>query len=269
MKAWIDRYQKIVNGEIRVTDLSVRELKEYLDNSKELSNSKETHDDCFDKESLQKRVAESVLRHHKLYAALRNEFENLGDKDALRDANMQSQMDDPLVLAPAYLIAHIPWRPFCLNKEWIATENNLLLLVPTWEDDRVAAIFQTKYNGQKDPRIANEQRDFLLNALKGAGISQLKADPATETAQAIGTAAILLSYHGNHDEDFYDGTDVVRNFHPSQGIDIVTVWNQVPRNWEPSVAPGGKRKPESVLRAVDFLREKVGECKPIGSSSEE
>ena len=153
-------------------------------------------------------------------------------------------LDDPSLITGAHLIMHIPWTPYGISKELLPnSDKDILLLVPSWEDDRVEALFRKTHQGIKNPQIAAQQREFLVEHFRKLDWSK-KEDPRENAP--IATATALLFRHSQNENDVHqiDNSLITDVEHMALLLQKYTrplsAFNPVPKNWIPSVEESGR-----------------------------
>lgn len=219
----IDLFQ----GTRKIQDLSTQEIKVALDYHKH------SYQDCFDLDSLRKRLAECMVQ-----------------------TNQKQQQ------VMATFIQHLPQLHFTISKEITGFDKEALLLIPFWQYQQVGAVFKKSGVANDDPEaVAARERGFLVHHFqRERQLSSLQRDPRQDAQ--IGTAALLLWFHGGDDAKNIrrvDERDRGQNY-KQDGIpykQCILCLPPVPKNW--------KYDPHNIeeLKAIECARQIAGECEAI------
>lgn len=278
--AAIDPAQKLLDGKAKIGDLSTQELKAALDYRNR------SHNDCFDKKDLQKRLAGCIVHEfkeerrgekakkdeeefHQRPENLRKRRAGHGEEAKKAEEELQ-HLEDAAVASSVHFMSNIPWVKFTLSTEITSSADSLLLLVPRWEYDRIEAVYK-KHGAHKDPNIAARERNFLVQELAPERLAQILDRGIGPQDAKIGTAALLLYFYGNgehidkvafpFEEQLYKATTTtapVGNY-----LFVLPSLNPVPKNWTPELPPSSVQDRKDVLLAVQCARQVMGECDAI------
>jgi len=234
-----DPARKLLDGTAKIMDLPTREIKAALD-YRNL-----TYEDCVDQDSLRKRLAGCMLQEFK---------QEQEDKKRQAEVYMRAA-------SLARVLKYLPQVHFSISKEITGFVEEVLLLIPEWEYQRVGAEFK-KRGGLKNPDVAAKERDFLVNhflrefgAFSGRG-------PFVDAK--IGTAFLLLWFHSGG-----DGDDVRKvELDPTEEEkyeEIIVCLPPIPKNWKADL-PGYSAlgmDTEEIMKSITVARDLAGECEAV------
>lgn len=232
----------------KLSELTTQELQEALDYRGRF------HKDCLDRLSLEKRLADELLKQHNEERAMKETRQDLGDAEV-------DNFDMSAMSATLDFIMHIPWLPFAVSMD--GDNNTILILIPPWEVDRVRADFE-RCGGIQDPSVVKRERQCLVDGLAHSKTTQ-PYDP--RNAAKLATAVLLLQLHGDNDDIHELDRDVLLDMATvSRHSHVITCLPQVPKKWtlddELLIDKTAEMK-EHVASCIDCARSVAGEGEAI------